>query len=108
MSAATDEKAGVAPPFFQPDDYLAPSPIQDDGGHAIGRLPSEISVEALRALGGPESPMRAIRAKCIDCSGGNTAEARKCVAIKCPLWPFRMGRNPFWGKSDDPADSTSQ
>lgn len=87
-AAADGRKPHKAPRIFQPDDYLAPSPIHDDGGHQIGRLPTEISVETLRALGGPESPMKAIRAKCIDCSGGNTAEARKCVAIKCPLWPF--------------------
>jgi hypothetical protein len=103
--AVAAEKPEVAPAFFQPDDYLMPSPIQDDGGHPVGRLPSEISLEALRALGGPESPMKAIRAKCVDCSGGNTAETRKCVAIKCPLWPFRMGKNPFWGKSDDATES---
>lgn len=35
---------------------------------------------------------KAIRLKCIDCSGGNTAEVRKCPAENCPLWRFRMGR----------------
>ena len=106
MTAASVEKPGVIPTIFRQEDYLVPSPIREDGGHKIGRLPSEISGEALRALGGPESPGRAIRAKCIDCSGGSATEARKCVAIKCALWPFRMGRNPFWGKSDD-ADLTT-
>lgn len=86
------EKPGVAPTIFRQEDYLVPSPILEDGGHKIGRLPSEISDEALRALGGPESPGRAIRAKCVDCSGGSATEARKCVAYK--------------GKSDD-ADLTS-
>jgi len=27
------------------------------------------------------------------------AEARKCTATTCPLWPFRMGRNPFRGRA---------
>lgn len=103
MTGASDEKPRVAPTIFQEDDYLVPSPTREDGGHKIGRLPAEISDEALRALGGPESPGRA---KCIDCSGGSATEARKCVAFKCPLWPFRMGRNQFWGKSDD-ADLTT-
>ena len=34
---------------------------------------------------------KAIRAKCIDCSGGNTAEVRNCPIKKCALYPFRMG-----------------
>jgi hypothetical protein len=35
---------------------------------------------------------KAIRLKCIDCCAGNMAEVRKCPAINCPLWRFRMGR----------------
>jgi hypothetical protein len=104
MNTAAAEKHEVAPTIFKSDDYLAPSPVQDDGGHQIGRLPQEIPIDVLRALHVPENPVKAIRAKCIDCSGGNAAEARKCVAFKCALWPFRMGKNPFWGKSDDDAD----
>jgi hypothetical protein len=106
MTASADEKQGVAPTIFQPSDFLVSSPIREDGGHEIGRLPQDIPLDVLRALGGPESPGRAIRAKCVDCSGGNATEARKCVAYKCPLWPFRMGKNPFWGKSDN-ADLTT-
>jgi hypothetical protein len=92
------------PRSIKSDDYLVSSPILEDGGHQIGRLPRDISVDVLRAIGGPESPMKAIRAKCIDCSGGNPTEARKCVAFGCTLWPFRMGRNPFWGKADNADD----
>jgi hypothetical protein len=104
MNPAAAEKHEVGPTIFKSDDYLAPSPIKDDGGHLIGRLPQEIPVDILRTLRVPENPVKAIRAKCIDCSGGNAAEARKCVAFRCPLWPFRLGKNPFWGKSDDDAD----
>lgn len=35
---------------------------------------------------------KAIRLKCIDCCAGNMTEVRKCPAINCPLWRFRMGR----------------
>ena len=44
------------------------------------------------------SPMKAIRAKCLDCSG--TAKVVKyCTAdginsTPCPLWLFRFGRRP--------------
>ena len=33
---------------------------------------------------------KAIRLYCIDCSGGNIAEVRKCNIETCPLYPFRM------------------
>lgn len=37
------------------------------------------------------TPMRAIRAKCIDCMCGNKAEVRRCPCENCSLWAFRMG-----------------
>jgi len=40
------------------------------------------------------SPLKAIRANCIDCSGGTLKEVKDCVIHNCPLYPFRMGRNP--------------
>ena len=43
-----------------------------------------------------QSPLKAIRAKCFDCSGYQVSEVRLCEAVKCPLWPFRPGRHPRW------------
>jgi hypothetical protein len=40
------------------------------------------------------TPLRAIRAKCIDCSGGSKPEVKHCPITDCPLWPYRMGKNP--------------
>jgi len=37
---------------------------------------------------------KAVKAKCLDCSGGNHSEVTKCTVL-CPLWPFRKGRNPW-------------
>lgn len=34
---------------------------------------------------------QAIRAKCIDCSGGSRAEVKRCESEECPLWPYRLG-----------------
>lgn len=42
----------------------------------------------------PPTPLKAIRAKCLDCVCFQPSEVRKCPAKECPLWPFRMGRNP--------------
>lgn len=75
--------------------YLETSPIRADGGATVGKLPASIPQHDLRDLGHPESPIRAIRAKCVDCSGGVATEARKCVFTGCALWPYRMGANPF-------------
>ena len=41
------------------------------------------------------NPVKAIRLKCIDCSGGSKKEVQLCTARNCALYPFRMGRNPF-------------
>lgn len=38
------------------------------------------------------SRSKAIRLKCLDCCGGQTAEVRKCPAQDCPLWRYRMGK----------------
>jgi len=95
------EKRRQTEGFFFGQCLSGPSPAAEDGGEKVGKLPREIPTAALQALGGPQSPIKAIRAKCIDCSGGYAAEARKCVAISCALWPFRMGYNPFYGKGGE-------
>lgn len=48
------------------------------------------NVEYTREL----TPMKAIRAHCRDCSGDSNAEIRECGIRTCPLWPFRLGKNP--------------
>jgi hypothetical protein len=79
--------------------FLESSPYEADAGHLIGKDPRQTPVTELRRLRHPESPIKAIRAKCIDCSGGNMSEVRKCVAVKCALWPTRMGKSPFHASS---------
>jgi len=41
------------------------------------------------------SPIKAIRAKCVDCSGGSVYEVKSCPITDCPLYVFRAGKNPF-------------
>ena len=40
------------------------------------------------------TPIKAIRAKCLDCCCGHPSEVRICTALKCPLHPYRMGKRP--------------
>jgi len=40
------------------------------------------------------TPMRAIRAKCMDCSNGSTNEVTLCPVLDCPLYVYRSGKNP--------------
>lgn len=42
-----------------------------------------------------KNPVKAIRAKCIDCCMGQLLEVKLCTAEGCPLYPFRLGKNPF-------------
>ena len=39
--------------------------------------------------------LRAIRLKCYDCSSYQSNEVRDCIVTTCPLYPFRLGKNPF-------------
>lgn len=41
------------------------------------------------------NPIKAIRAKCLDCMCGQVNEVKLCPGADCPLYPFRMGKNPY-------------
>jgi len=41
------------------------------------------------------SPVKCIRNKCLDCSGGSTKEVNHCPFKDCDLFPYRMGKNPY-------------
>lgn len=45
-------------------------------------------------------PLTAIREKCIDCCCGSVYEVEKCTAERCPLWPWRFGKNPYKKKRE--------
>lgn len=40
------------------------------------------------------TPLKAIRAKCIDCCCGQIYEVKRCVCEDCALYRYRMGHNP--------------
>ena len=40
------------------------------------------------------TPIKAIRAKCLDCCCGQRNEVVVCPCADCPLYPYRFGKNP--------------
>jgi hypothetical protein len=70
-----------------------------EGGLQVGRDPRTIPEMDWWAAGLPFRTLaEAARAKCLDCCGGQLREVRLCMALACPLWPFRMGTDPFRGR----------
>lgn len=70
--------------------------LETEGGWPAGRDPKTLTRAELAAAGYvPMSPLKALRARCLDCCAGSAHEVRLCTAAACPLWPFRMGSNPW-------------
>jgi hypothetical protein len=65
-------------------------------GDFAGRDPRKMTRDELREAGHePMSPLRALRARCLDCCAGQANEVAACPVVECPSWPFRMGTNPW-------------
>jgi hypothetical protein len=45
--------------------------------------------------------LKAIRRRCIDCSGGSQIAANACTVSECDLHPFRKGKNPNFMISEE-------
>ena len=41
-----------------------------------------------------DTPLKAIRLHCLECSGGRRKEVRFCQIPHCHLYPYRFGNNP--------------
>ena len=68
----------------------------ENEGSYVGRLPSAGLKDEMEREGHSKQPiLSVIRNKCIDCSGNSNKEVRLCAIVSCPLWPYRMGENPF-------------
>jgi hypothetical protein len=83
-------------------------PYPSERNELVGRDPRELSPADLAAAGIEAAPvLKIVRAKCLDCCGGSEKEVRLCMAIACPLWPLRMGSNPFREVSEGRAEPSS-
>jgi hypothetical protein len=72
---------------------------RDVDGNLVGSDPSKLSIDELGALGHCRKPMlKTLRAYCLDCCCYQPSEVTKCPATRCPLWPYRLGKNP-WRKA---------
>lgn len=70
--------------------------LENKGDWPAGRAMKTITRAELLAAGHVRmTPLQAVRARCRDCCAGSAHEVRLCTAAACPLWPFRMGRNPW-------------
>lgn len=47
-----------------------------------------------------KNPVKAIRAKCLDCCCNNRKEVELCTCEKCSLHPFRFGKDPYKKKRE--------
>jgi hypothetical protein len=76
--------------------------LEKRDGWDVGRDPRQVSRDELIAAGHkPMSPLKALRARCIDCCADQPSEVRLCTAVACPSWPFRMGANPWRKEASD-------
>jgi hypothetical protein len=99
---------------YQPEnhewlDVLAPC----QGQNRVGRDPLGIETATLTNAGHPAHRTRDILARmgdvpllagmtrhkhlrnhCLEMCAENSAAVRRCAIINCPLWAYRMGRNP--------------
>ena len=97
-----------------------PSPVEPsltpglglEDGQAIGRDPRTMTRDELQIVGHERmSPLKALRLRCIDCCAGSAYQVRRCTAVTCPSWPFRMGNSPWREKkvlSDEERAAVSQ
>jgi hypothetical protein len=69
--------------------------VRNPDGSTEGKHPRDADVDVMREIHEPAPLLRVIRAKCLDCSAGVESEIRKCTAVGCALWPYRMATNPF-------------
>lgn len=53
------------------------------------------------------TPVKAIRAKCIDCSCNQYTEVKACPVTDCALYPYRLGHRPPKVENNTPDESES-
>jgi hypothetical protein len=53
-----------------------------------------------------KTPIKSIRAYCVECCCENRAEVRFCSSQNCPLWAYRMGKRPNTRESENEQENS--
>ena len=69
----------------------------------IGKFRLTTFVEEFNQIGHFQKPiLQVIKQNCQECCGSNLDkprntmdEVKRCQAFSCPMWPYRLGKNPF-------------
>lgn len=98
----TDPATPLPPPAGRTSPGLA-SRLAGEGARVAGADPAAraeiLTRDELMALGHrPMAAQAALRLHCLDCCAGSATEVRLCAAVKCPSWPFRLGKSPWKDK----------
>jgi len=75
------------------DPMAIPAEILSVSGHPVRRTSRLVSALGDVPLVDGLRRYRDLRRQCLDCADGE-ADVRRCAAIDCPLWPYRLGKNP--------------
>jgi hypothetical protein len=51
-----------------------------------------------------QTPIKAIRAKCLNCCCGQVKEIKECLASDCSLHPYRLGKRPKYPVAENVKD----
>ena len=54
------------------------------------------------------TPIKAIRLKCLDCCCGSSDVVAQCPCDDCSLHPYRFGKNPYVKLSDEERERRSK
>jgi hypothetical protein len=74
-----------------------------------GRMTKLTNEPEEKGEGKKQTPLRAIRANCLDCMNGSSNEVSLCpMENKCSLWPYRFGKNPNVKLSDEERERRRQ
>ncbi len=75
---------------------VEPKDIRDCGGDRIlnGTLKGKPCPFYPYRLGKGRPSVKVIRKHCLYCMDGHSAWVRECESRDCPLWEFRLGKNP--------------